>query len=121
MARAFDGPMLDSSIRHALSTIRSDRVHVVFVPRQDMLGRWSLIPILAVAFCVLTKWKSRQQEIKAERDKLQKVWSRLALKSGIALRFRWSRSCLFPPSSNAFPHETSLETHHLTVDTRLRT
>ena len=40
---------------------------------QDMLGRWSVIPVLAVGLCLWTKWKTRQDECRLEQIKLEKV------------------------------------------------
>ena len=40
---------------------------------QDMLGRWSLIPVLAVGLCLWTKWKTRQDECRLEQSKLEEV------------------------------------------------
>lgn len=40
---------------------------------QDMLGRWSLIPVMAVGLCLWTKWRTRQCESKIEKDKLDQV------------------------------------------------
>lgn len=40
---------------------------------QDMLGRWSVIPVLAVGLCLWTKWKTRQDECRLEQIKLEEV------------------------------------------------
>lgn len=40
---------------------------------QDMLGRWSVIPVLAVGLCLWTKWKTRQDECRLEQSKLEEV------------------------------------------------
>lgn len=42
---------------------------------QDLLGRWSVLPILAVACCVWNKWKANQLEGKLEQAKLEEVCS----------------------------------------------
>lgn len=46
---------------------------------QDMLGRWSLIPVLAVGLCLWTKWRTQHGESKLEKDKLDKVSCRPVL------------------------------------------
>lgn len=38
-----------------------------------MLGRWSIIPVLAISLCLWTKWKTQQEEVRAQRDKLEEV------------------------------------------------
>lgn len=40
---------------------------------QDLLGRWSVLPVLAVACCVWNKWKATQLEGKLEQAKLEEV------------------------------------------------
>ncbi|CAM9395227.1 unnamed protein product [Sphacelaria rigidula] len=40
---------------------------------KDLLGRWSIIPVLAVGVCVWSKWKTRQEELKSEREKLEEM------------------------------------------------
>lgn len=40
---------------------------------QDFLGRWSVIPVLAVAACLWNKWRARQLEGKLEQCKLEEV------------------------------------------------
>lgn len=47
---------------------------VVVAPMiQDFLGRWSVIPVLAVAACLWNKWRARQLEGKLEQCKLEEV------------------------------------------------
>lgn len=50
------------------------RVDVIALSRlQDLLGRWSVLPVLAVACCVWNKWKATQLEGKLEQAKLEEV------------------------------------------------
>lgn len=48
-------------------------VVVALMDQQDMLGGWSLIPVLAVGLCLWSKWKSQKEEVKAEKEKLEEV------------------------------------------------
>lgn len=43
------------------------------VSAQDLLGRWSVLPVLAVACCVWNRWKANQLEGKLEQAKLEEV------------------------------------------------
>lgn len=40
---------------------------------KDILGRWSVLPVLAVAACVWNKWRASQLEGKLEQAKLEEV------------------------------------------------
>eukprot|EP00752_Nemacystus_decipiens_P006428 g5790.t1 len=40
---------------------------------KDLLGRWSVLPVLAVACCVWNKWRATQIEGKLEQAKLEEV------------------------------------------------
>lgn len=40
---------------------------------KDILGRWSVLPVLAVAACIWNKWRASQLEGKLEQAKLEEV------------------------------------------------
>eukprot|EP00903_Cladosiphon_okamuranus_P012575 g11772.t1 len=40
---------------------------------KELLGRWSVLPVLAVACCVWNKWRANQLEGKLEQAKLEEV------------------------------------------------
>ena len=51
---------------------RASAMMLHFFREQDVLGRWSFIPVLAIGLCVWTRWITRQ-EGKVEQDKLEEV------------------------------------------------
>lgn len=56
---------------HHLPTSMSLLLH--FWLQQDLLGRWSVLPVIAVGLCVWTKWNTWRCEGKQERGQLEEV------------------------------------------------
>ena len=75
---AWEGGTAQLSVRIHLSPgTQPRRVDVIaLVALQDLLGRWSVLPVLAVACCVWNKWKATQLEGKLEQAKLEEVCHR---------------------------------------------
>ncbi|CAM9479738.1 unnamed protein product [Ectocarpus fasciculatus] len=66
---------------------------------KDFLGRWSVIPVLAVAACLWNKWRARQLEGKLEQCKLEEV--RRSTRRQLQLLRKKSAAGALPPRAAA--------------------